>query len=214
MKLLLVLFCFLITLPGFTQEDDAVDVTSNDEKAIEDLEVSKRAQALNHAPVGILEDLKKDASKIDLKALLDPKTMEILKQTIKNGRIQDLPPTQIRAMILDQVKGRPMEKVFEKFPKLLDITVDIVRDPNAFNGLLDILPRVDDLTFFGYCSIGLLLLGFLLKRFFVRKNASFSKRFLVSILIHTIVTLSAFGLFYSMFQKQISPTLKVISRHL
>lgn len=226
MKLLLIFFCLLVSLPGLGQdEDEGIDVTTADEQSLQELEAKKKAQAegfqkinegaeaIKNTPSGILEELKKTGGKLDPNALFNPKIVEMLKENIKNSRIQELPPGEIRALILAKVKGRPMERVFEQFPKILDIAVDIIRDPRAFNGLMDILPRFEDLKFFGYCALGLMVFGFLLKRFIVKKDASFSKRLLLGMTIHVLVMLSSFGIFYSMFEKEITPTLNVISKH-
>ncbi len=116
-------------------------------------------------------------------------------------------------MILANVQGKPAHKIFTKFPKTLDISVDILRDQEAMPAMLGIFARKNALKVYFFSWIGIMIFGYLFKKIFFSKRWPAFKRFSMSLLLS--LTLSAFSLwlFYYIFTKEVGPTLAVIGRH-
>ncbi|HXH74502.1 MAG TPA: hypothetical protein VNJ08_06030 [Bacteriovoracaceae bacterium] len=218
MKYLYIILCLLITHPGLCQDDEAM---------LRELERAKKAQAesfnqidqgveaVKKAPLTILEELKKAGHKsLDLAAMMDPRMMPAMKRTIKESGMQNMGHAQAKSMIMLKVKDKPMEKVFSMFPKLHNMAAGILIDPDAISSLLDIIPRKEDLKFFGWCSLGLFAFGILLRHLLISKKAGFLQRLFFSLSVHAFITLVIFGLFFIMFEKEVSPSLKVVARYL
>jgi hypothetical protein len=189
MKYLLLLLCLFFIHPGLCQDDELI--------------IEKQIHAASFQEAIPM--------KIDMKTLMDPKMMEMLKHFIKESKVQELSPEVMKKMIMEKVKDKPMEKIFLRFPRLLNIAAAVMIDKEALPALLGILPRQDDLKFFALCSLGLFIFAFFAKRFFVTKKASFFKRLWITIGVNTMVSTVSLGFFFYLFHAQLWPTLKVIA---
>lgn len=165
--------------------------------------------------LGPLEEIKKlGHAQIDAAAMFDKKVVLILQKTFRDGLLSKLPPEAVKATILEKVKGSLMERLFKEFPKLLDVAVAVLRDKEAFAGLLGIFARKDDLKVYGYICIGLFLFGMFVKSRIIKPKWPFFKRFRYSMTVSLILTSITFFLFYSYFGDEIAPTIAVISNNI
>ncbi len=135
MKIIFLLLS-LLSFSSFGQEDEEmlnklVEEKQKQAKAFQ--QIDQGAQAIQAAPSQLLNDLKSAGEKnLNLSSLTDPKMIESMKLLFIQSGFHTLPPEQVRSMILDKVKGKPAEKLFKKFPKLLDISVAVLLDRRAF----------------------------------------------------------------------------------
>lgn len=211
---LLILFLSLFSFSLFSQEEDEdlnKLMAEKQRQAEAYRKIDQGREALQSAPGKLIEDLKNAGHQtLDMKAILDPKMVDGLKNLYLLSGIQQMKPEEVRALIMNKVKGKMGEKIFLQFPKLLDLSVAVILDRHAIPQLMDLIKRQDDLKIFFFISIFLYILSFLLKKIFIPKEASFFNRLWKSIILKFGVLASSLGIFYFMFQKEVSPLVLVL----
>lgn len=180
----------LFALPGFTQEDD--------EHLIEQLEKQNAARVESFKKV----PLSKSSNSSDS-----------IKSLIEQTDFSRFSAQELKGMIRDQMKDRPLGKLFETFPKLLDVVVDIIRDKKALLGLIAIMDRREDLKQFSLICLVLFIIGLFLRRIFLRPVWNFFVRLTARLTFSFGLTALTIYIFYQMFQKEVDPTLEILKRH-
>ncbi len=249
-KFFFFIILILLSLPGFSQEENVnpssgggrviieerpvlpeteaspQDNAPNEDQDIRDIEEARKkhlekmqtveavTKPLAEPVLNPLEEIKRlGYEQIGAAALLDQKVLAIIQKTLKLGVLEKVPPAAVRVMIQEKVKGSILETLFTKFPKLLDIAVDMMRSKEALSGLLGILVRKDDLKTYGYIWLAVFLFGIFLKNRVIKPKWPFFKRFRYSATISLVLNSITIYLFYSMFSQELAPTLAIISKH-
>lgn len=213
MKSFLLLLCLVFSFVGLAQDEDEVLEQLEKEKAVQAKgfqQIDEGAKTITNTPAALLEQIKGTGGKVDPSKLLNPKNIEMFKQMLKESKMQDLPPEKVRELIMMKVAGKPMERVFKQYPKLLDIAVAIFKDREALPAFIGIMGKQDQLKFFSACALAFFIFGFVLKRLFVRKDASLLKRLTISMMVQAAITIGTFGFFYYLFEKEVGPVVRVI----
>jgi hypothetical protein len=249
-KFFFLIIFILLSLPGFTQEEDTQkspdggrviieerpvipetepspqDTAPNEDEDIREIEEDRKkhlekiqtveavTKPLAEPALNPLEEIKRlGYQQIGAAALMDQKVLAIIQKTLKLGVLDQTPPAAVRTMILEKVKGSMLETLFAKFPKLLDIAVDMMRSKEALSGLLGILVRKDDLKTYGYIWLAVFLFGIFLKNRIIKPKWPFFKRFSYSMTISLIFNSITIYVFYTMFSQELAPTLSIIAKH-
>ena len=110
-------------------------------------------------------------------------------------------------------EGQPLGKLFKRFPKLLDICVDIVRDAEALPAFVGILGKKERLKKYFYVWLGLFILSFLIKRYIFPKKWSWAKRLFAGSFMSLLFLSISLSVFYQLFDKELSPILSVMKNH-
>jgi hypothetical protein len=168
------------------------------------------AEAKN--PIQQIHDL--GYEQIDAAALMDDKVIAILQQTLREGAMGKTSDEDFKKMLRDKAKGTMMENVFRRFPKLLSIVSDILRDKDSLPGLLGIMGRKEDLKTYGYVWVVIFIFGIWIKGKLVNPKWDFGRRFKWKFCISLILGSISFGIFYALFGNEIDPTLAIIGKHL
>lgn len=219
----------VVTTPAATtpSPSETIEILPTEEgHAVEELEKSRQKQmesykkidkAVEHLKDPILnpyDEIKKLGHKqLDAAALLDQRVIVILQKTFKDGLLTYVPEKEVRAMVLVKANGTFLESLFEHFPKLIDLSVDLLRDKYAFHGLLGILLRKEDLKTYGYIWLVIFIFGLFVKRRLVKPKWNFMKRFRWNMSINLILSSLSVFLFYQFFYVEITPTLNVIFKY-
>jgi hypothetical protein len=214
--LLTVLFC-LFSLPGYCQEED--------EQLLEDLQ-KDRAKQIQAAKQ--LNEMKENVEKsrfdphaeikklgydgINAKALTDIKVLKIVQKMMDQSGLKNAPKDEVRKTVLQQVSPRTKE-FFSKHPKILDISVDVLRDEKAMSSLVNILMRKDDLKLYAVIYICLVLLNWLFKKIFYRKTWSKTKTLVISLTLTITLGTLSLATFYKLFQQELTPFITIVSNH-
>ncbi len=218
MKAVIFVLLSLISLSGPAQEDDEL---------LQELEDDRRKQVeaavkLNQASEGVAagvqsipQQLKKlGFEKIDSKAMLNPEVVGLVQRMFKDSELQKKPEKEVRALILENVKNVSLGRFLMNNPRVMDCVVDIVRDQHAMSSLVGLFLRKDDFKIYAGIWVCLFILGWLFKKIIFGKDWSGGKRFLSSFLVNLCVTCISLSLFYRMFEAELSPTAKIILKHL
>ena len=195
MKFFFFLILFTISLPGFSQE-------------------ALKAQPANE-PVSVHDELKKlGYDSIDMTSLSDEKVVALVRKVIKESKLSEVPPSELKALLLKQAHGSPYEKILKNHPKILNCMVDILRSEEAMSSLVGIFLRKGDFKLYVGIWICLIILGILFKMIFFNPDWNPWKFRFLSLIVSLIVMIISVNMFYKIFEKELSPSVKIISKHL
>ncbi len=209
------LFLILLSLtgPAWSEGDEEMLHELEDQKAEQTALVNRIEEAKN-IQLNPIEEIQKLGHKtIDAATLMDDRVVDILQKAMRTTDLHKADPKALREMILTQVEGKPLEKIFKKYPKLLDISVDIFRDKEAIASLIGILKRKDDLKTYGLICIGIMIFGWLIKKKLIDKDWPLFKRLGASFIISLGLSIASLGYFYKTFEAELGPTVRIISKH-
>lgn len=217
MKSLFFLILCFISLPGLCQEEDDL---------IEKLEEDKRKQAqvavkIDRAHEDIKttifnapEELKKlGHEKLNPESFLDPKVVGVVQQMFRESPFQKLSREDARKQIFDRLKDGKFKTYLLKNPKFTDGIVDLLQDKEAIPSLIGIFLKKAELKLYGCLWLALIILTWLFKKIFFNKNWSRGKSILMGFLVNLSSTVMSLVVFYQIFHKEISPSIRIISRY-
>lgn len=196
MRFFLLILFFLISLPGLSQEGDQKNP--------------------NHDPIfdAALELKKLGYDSINAKALTDKRVILIIKKMHAESQLMEASPEAVKALIEDRFHGSYLKKFLLNNPRIYNLLVDILRDKEALMGLIDIALKQDDVKSFLHFWIAFLIAIWLLKKALFSKAWGIGKTMLFGLLVSILVTTVSVGVFYNTFKQELTPILKIISRHI
>ncbi|WPU63889.1 hypothetical protein [Peredibacter starrii] len=218
MKFLLLIF-FLFSLPGLGQEDE--------DKHLRDLEAQRRKQTemavkleetrqnLQNNTYNAIEELKKlGHENITAASLLDEKVVKIVRKILVDSPIRQMPRERVKELILDKAKDNALGPFLLESPKVLDFLADVLMDKDALPALMGIFLRKDDLKYYFYLWIGIVIMGYLFKRFFVPVEWVGWKEILAAIAINIVIVCICVTVFYQTFKEELDPLLRVVGNYI
>ena len=213
----LFLILFLFSLPGFGQEDE--------DKHLQDLEAQRRKQMelavkldesrqdLQEKTNNAIDELKRlGHSNITAASFLDEKVVRVIRKLLVNSPVRSLPREQVAELILQKSKGKVFGPFLMNNPKVLNTLVDILKDQEALPSLVGIFLRKDDLKYYFYLWLGIMLLGFLFKKFFFPVEWLGWKLVVATIALNIMIGVISVTIFYNIFHKELSPLVSVVTR--
>lgn len=203
--------------PVSTNEDDAVrEIEEIRAKQLEKMKLVEATTKPLAAPIlSPLEEIQKLGHKqLNPAALADPKVIAIVQKILNEGILSKLPPEEVRKMIQAKLEGSVWDGLFKKFPKLMDIAVDMMRDKSALSGLLDIMVRKEDLKTYFYIWLAIFVFGIFVKNRIIKPKWAMNRRIRWSLSISTVFTSLSIYLFYSFFSVELAPTIAIFAKHI
>lgn len=218
MKFLLLIF-FLFSLPGFGQEDE--------DKHLKELEAQRRRQTemavkldesrqnLQNTTYNAIEELKKlGHENITAASLLDEKVVKIVRKLLVDSPIRQMPREKVQALILDKAKDNVLGPFLLESPKALDFLTDVLMDKDALPALMGIFLRKDDLKYYFYLWIGIVIMGYVFKRLFVPVEWVGWKEIVAAIVINIVIACICVTVFYRTFNEELDPLLRVVGNYI
>lgn len=210
MKFLL-LFIFAFSLPGLCQEDEDAMVDQLVREKSKELNARKNIVDGIKETFDPLKELKKIGhDEINAATFMDDEAVKIIQKAILEAKLADRSPEMIRAIIMGQIKGSYGENIVHMFPWALDLFVEIMRDREALPALMGLFIRKDDMKIYFYIWLFLFIMSlYWRKRLTQKKWSGFAKgsfHFMWSLGFSALT----FGIFYSMFSREVGPSLNVI----
>lgn len=218
MKLIVGLILCLLSLPGFGQEDDdklleklEADRKKQTEAAVKLNQVSEKVQtSVLSAP----EQLKKlGYETVTPAALLDKKVVKLVQKMMAESTLKNASHEEVRNLILDKAKGKPLEGFLNSSPKIVNCLVDILRDPKALSSMVGLFLRRDDLKLYFFIWLGLMITAWAIKRFAFNKKWPRSKTIVMGLLVSLSATTISLTTFYNFFHAELSPTAEIMVKH-
>lgn len=215
MKFFIFFILVLLSLPGFTQEDDDKLIEQIEEHRRKQGEVARDIEKVNEGlkdkVINFPEELKKlGYQTIDSSALMNEKVISLVQEAMAARPMKNLSKDQVRSLVITSFEGKALENVVTKNPLVLDILVEILRDEKAIPKALGLFLKKKELKIFAVIWIGLILLGWLFKKIFFNKRWSGLKTFVYATFINLVITCLVMISFYYMFSNEISPLVDVI----
>lgn len=153
-------------------------------------------------------------TELTVQTLLDERTIPIFTKMLKESNLKDQPPSVIKEMVMMKFKGNPIGKVFSHCEKCLNIFVEVLRDKQALPAIIAVFARKKDLKKYGMIWLGLLIFFFFIKHWLIPSEWRFYQRLPLSMAFSLGFTVLSFFIFYSMFKKEVGPTVDVLWRNL
>jgi len=146
-----------------------------------------------------------------LSTMMNGMMKQMIGKFLKENPFSKMPREEVKSMIVLNTQGLPVNKVFEKNPKLLEMLIDWIRDPIALPKFMGIVNKPEKVKIYGIIVIALFIISFALNLF--NSKGSLFKRILKKLGIF----LGAFTLnlvaFYILFQPNIQPTLTIVFKY-
>ncbi len=218
MKIIVGLILCLLSLPGFGQEDDdklleklEEDRRKQTEAAVKLNQVSEKVQTtVLSAP----EQLKKlGYETVTPAALLDKKVVKLVQKMMAESTLKNASHEEVRNLILDKAKGKPLEGFLNNSPKIVNCLVDILRDPKALSSMVGLFLRRDDLKLYFFIWLGLMITAWAIKRFAFNKKWPRSKTIVMGLLVSLSATTISLTTFYNLFHAELSPAAEIMVKH-
>lgn len=218
MKLIVGIFFCLLSLPGFGQEDDdqlleklEADRRKQTETAVKLNQVSEKVQtSVLSAP----EQLKKlGYETVTPGAFLDKNVVKLVQKMMADSTLKNASHQEVRNLVLDKAKGKPIEKFLSESPRVMNLIVDILRDPKALSSLVGLFLRRDDLKMYFFIWLGLMISAWAIKKYLFSKSWSGGKRFMMGLLVSLSATAISLSAFYNIFHAELSPTAEIVVKH-
>jgi hypothetical protein len=200
---------------GNEDEDLIHNLEAERRKSVETaLKLEQAKNNITEAAFNAPEELKKlGYNTITATALMDEKVVKVVKKMMEQSTLKNATNEEVRTLILDKAKGSFMEGYLKKHPKVTDTFVEILRDEKAMSSLVGIFLRRGDLKLYAGFWFGLMILAWLLKKMFFKKNWTPGKRFGMGLLVSVCVTTTSLTIFYNMFSNEISPMAKIVIKN-
>ena len=161
------------------------------------------------------EELKKlGHSRIDLNTLRDPRFSEVVEKAYNESNISLLSLKKKKELFREQLEGSKLNELLAKFPVVENILADVLTDRDSMMGLLRMIQKEKELTTFFYAIIILFILNFILKKLVVNFKANIVVRFFQRTMVNLLTTALVIGVLFHLFEKELSPMIRVIKAHL
>jgi hypothetical protein len=204
----------IISFASFALDEDEEFVQELESERANQYEQAIKLNKAREDFEGVGDKMAENIQKMGNSSFYDESFRNAFKDVFSNNPLHALSVEEVRSRILEGVKDKPGEKIFIKYPKTLDISVDILRDQDALMSLMGIMERKDDLKSYFYFWLGLIIFSLIYKRFFFSKQWNYFQRLFMSLLMTVFVTVTSFGAFYYLFKKELKPTISIIRRHI
>lgn len=149
--------------------------------------------------------------------VMDKKVLEVLQKLLATGVLSNQPREQLRAHLLEKMKGSRAEPLLKRFPVLVEIMTDLMRDKEALPGLIRVLGQRDALRKYMIIWVAIFIFSFIFRRKVIKPSVEemgFIKRNLISLSVTIFFTTISTLIFYFMFKPDVHPTFAIVGRHL
>lgn len=136
---------------------------------------------------------------------------QVVSEFLKENPFSKMDREEVKSMIKLRMNGLPVEKLFEKNPKLLDMLVDWIRDKKALPKIIGIVNKPKEVKIYSFVVIAIFVLSFILN--LVNSKGNLGKRILNKIGIFLGAFIINLGTFYFLFREELKPSLDIILKY-
>ncbi|MCB9095155.1 MAG: hypothetical protein H6621_08820 [Halobacteriovoraceae bacterium] len=138
----------------------------------------------------------------------------VMKEMSKNNPFSQFTAEQIKDMLRSQYSGSPIGKFFQDYPKFENFVAHWFVDKEALPKAMSIGLKKKRLRNYGIFAFMFLIFGFYFSAKIVRDDVSIIKKFVKKLGVRLVVMVFTFGLFYSAFFRELSPTIRIAKQYL
>ena len=164
--------------------------------------------------VGRLQDTPKAPVKIEdsfFSGLMDEGAKKVIGEFLAENPFSKVPREELKALLTARLHGLPLGGVMENNPKLLNMSVDLVRDESAIPSFLSIVNKPEKVKTYGYVLIGVFVLVFILN--LMNNKGNIFKRIFAKMLIGLGAFVVNLAAAFIIFREEISPSLDIIFKY-
>jgi hypothetical protein len=195
--------------PGFAQDAEETEADLVREQRLQKAKIQSIAEATATSAVDLDmgNKLKEEAS------LFDERIQKQMLETLAQAKLWEKKTEDVKKMIEEGSKGKAAEKLFKKFPKLLDAATDVLRDKEAMPKLIEVLSKKEKLKQYFIIWLTLMVGAWLIKKYLFPPEPNFMRRLFTSLMFSTGVSCISLGVFYIFFSDELAPLLRILLRH-
>lgn len=218
MKAFLFLFLGLICLSGFCQEGDEVLIeeiqNQRAQQAEMDNQIGQTSDQIQNNFIDFPGELRKLGHEtIDAVALSDEKVVELVRKMIGQNSLSKVSQQEAAQLILEKSQGTQAHQFLRDRPKLVNAFADVLRNEQALSSAIGLFLRKDDLKLYFFIWLCFMILGWLFKKIFFKKDWPKAQTMLYGFVVSLVFSTMSLTVFYQMFHKELSPTAKILWTH-
>ncbi len=228
MKFLCLFILCLLPHLGLAQvtEEETTEILHDDEEAV--TEELTQAREKRQKSIQAIEKVSEKASalfdpNIELKklgydsftpgSLFKTEVLDLMEKTLRQAKLNEASPDMIRKLLMDSFKGHPLEKHFNRSPRLQNFIIDLMRDEKALYSLIAIFKDKDRLKHYLYIWIGIMFASYFLKRLFISTYWQKSTQWIVGLLFSITVSLITLSSFCIVFKEEVRPVIALVKKN-
>lgn len=210
-KILLGILLIIQASFSFAEEEVFDEITEVDE--IEEV-IRDTAKFKDSEVNDLLKDLQGlGHDKLDLKALKDPRIIELIEKQFDESNISLMSLDQKRKLFQEEFKEVPLKAYLDKVPKVRDVVIDVITDKKSMMGLISIYQH-EHRIYLLYVIIGVFILNLILKKILIHSETNFVFRFFQRLSINIFCSFLMLIINFYLFRKELTPLAKLIASHL
>ncbi|MFL5786383.1 MAG: hypothetical protein ACJ76H_17320 [Bacteriovoracaceae bacterium] len=216
MKFFAVIFLALLSFPGFTQGEGSAgtDPVHADEKVIEEMHTAHEKRLNSIQKVQDFTQSIPEPPTFDASSILNMEKLDEMEKLLKEAKMSQVPPEEMRMKILEQFRGHPLENFIRSSPRLQNFMVDFMRDDKALINAVHIFKDRQRLKFYLYIWIGIMFTAYYTKRLFISKFWPKAARNFAALLFSLTISLITMSSFCLVFEAEMKPIIALVKKYL
>lgn len=151
--------------------------------------------------------------RLDLSAIRDPRFPGLIEKAFEQSNLSLMSLDKKREIFREQFKGSKLNELLSQYPLLESILVDVLTDRDSIMGLIHMVQREKELSYFFLGVVILFLFNIILKKMIVNPDRNFLIRFFQRMFINLLTMSLTIGVLFYLFQKELSPMIRVVKSH-
>lgn len=218
MKFFFLIFLCLLSLPGLCQEED--------DKLLEDLEADRKKQVeaalkVNEAKDATeksLEEATNELKKLGVEtitaaSMMNEKVVRAVQKMMVHSPFKKTPKEEVKKLLLERNKDSLFGKFLVKYPKFLDLFVDLLKDKEALPSAVGLFLRKSDLKIYFFIWLCFMIESYLLKRLLLNPRWNWWNYRFSSFAISAGASIGSILTFLHIFDKELGPALNIVLDH-
>lgn len=170
----------------------------------------------NSAPAGpsFTDELRSlGHTRFDIAAIRDPRFPELVERAFNQSNISLMSLNKKREIFRAQFKGSKLNELLDKFPLVESVLADVLTDRDSIVGLIRLIQKERELSYFLLGIVILFILNIILKKMVVNPDGNFLVRFFQRMMVNLLTMGLTIGVLFYLFQKELSPIVRVVKSH-
>lgn len=152
-------------------------------------------------------------TRFDIAAIRDPRFPELVERAFNQSNISLMSLNKKREMFRAQFKDSKLNKLSARFPLVESILADVLTDRDSIVGLIRLIQKERELSYFLLGIVILFILNIILKKMVVNPDSNIVIRFFQRMMVNLLTMGLTIGVLFYLFQKELSPIVRIVKSH-
>lgn len=184
----------------FSQSPDEIQEITESSEAPEGPSFTDELRALGH-------------TRFDIAAIRDPRFPELVERAFNQSNISLMSLNKKKQIFREQFKDSKLNELLAKFPLVESILADVLTDRDSIVGLIRLVQKERELSYFLLGIVILFILNLILKKMIVNPDGNFLIRFFQRMMVNLLTMGLTIGVLFYLFQKELSPIVRIVKSH-